>query len=62
MSFVWREHTGEFNGSLTSTSRNPRYLEIPANTLAAATTYEFSLVAFMTDTPQINNTAEVIYI
>ena len=60
MSFVWHEHTGGFTGDLVGTSRNPRYLTIPAYTFSALTDYEFTLVTYMTETPYINNTASVV--
>ena len=60
ISFVWHEHTGSFSGSLSGTSRNPRYLYIPADTFDPLTTYDFTLVGYMTDNPYINNTASVV--
>jgi len=58
MDFIWTETTGAYSGSLVST-KNPRLLNIPADSLDALTTYTFQVVGFMTDTPNINNTATV---
>jgi len=59
MSFLWAEETGLFGGALIGTSRNPRVLSINAGALAAATTYSFRVTGFMTDFPNVNNSATV---
>jgi len=59
MSFLWYEETGQFTGDLTDTSKNPRILSIPADSLVALNTYVFRVVGFMTDTPNVNNSATI---
>jgi len=59
MSFIWYEDTGGFTGSLTDTSKNPRFLNLAADSLEASTSYQFRVVGFMTDTPNVNNSATV---
>jgi len=59
MSFVWTELTGAFTGPLAGTSKNPRELAIAANALTAKTTYTFRVTGFMTDSPNVNNSATV---
>jgi hypothetical protein len=60
MSFAWYETTALlFSGEITGTSRNPRLLVLPAYTGTPLTTYTFRVVAFLTDDPNVNNTASV---
>ena len=59
MEFLWFEDTGKFTGPLHGTSKNPRMLHIPAGSLAALESYSFRVIGFMTDSPNLNNTATV---
>jgi hypothetical protein len=59
MTFVWTEESGAYTGSLVDTSRNPRLLSVPVNSMSALATYTFRVIGFMTDTPYINNSATV---
>jgi hypothetical protein len=59
MSFMWTEETGAFTGALSGTSKNPRLLSVPVDTMDALTTYKFRVVGYMTDKPYINNSATV---
>ena len=59
MSFTWIETTGKFTGALSGTSKNPRVLEIAAGSLATHETFNFRVVGFMSDSPNVNNSASV---
>eukprot|EP00615_Pteridomonas_danica_P011705 CAMPEP_0114339650 /NCGR_PEP_ID=MMETSP0101-20121206/7864_1 /TAXON_ID=38822 ORGANISM="Pteridomonas danica, Strain PT" /NCGR_SAMPLE_ID=MMETSP0101 /ASSEMBLY_ACC=CAM_ASM_000211 /LENGTH=1211 /DNA_ID=CAMNT_0001472675 /DNA_START=790 /DNA_END=4425 /DNA_ORIENTATION=+ len=61
MSFIWSEESGAYtdsSGAFTS-SKNPRRLKIPSDSLEALTTYTFKVIGFMTDSPSINNSATI---
>jgi hypothetical protein len=61
MSWEWREDGGLFTtDELSGTSKNPRVLVLPAGSLAAATTYSFTVKGFMTDDPSVTNEATVV--
>ena len=60
MTFRWAETTGQYTGPTKGTSKNPRALALPANALQAGATYTFRVLGYMTDTPNLNNTAEVV--
>ena len=59
MDFIWFEDSGLFSGALSGTSKSPRLLTIPADSLEVLNTYSFRVIGFMTDSPHINNTATV---
>jgi hypothetical protein len=58
-SFVWSELTGAYTGDVSGNAKNTRYLTIPAESLRALTTYTFNVVGFLSDSPNVNNTASV---
>jgi hypothetical protein len=59
MTFLWSEISGKYAGALSGTSKNPKMLIIPANSLTAGESYSFRVTCLLTDSPEINNTAVV---
>jgi hypothetical protein len=57
MSYVWREVTGKYAGSLSTT--NPRVLRVAKRQLLATESYEFKCSVALTDNPTSNNSATV---
>jgi hypothetical protein len=58
MGFRWFEDSGLFTGDLEDTSRNPRILSIPEDSLEPLNTYSFRVIGYMMDS-SVNNSAMV---
>jgi len=62
MSFQWTEVSGKLglsSSDLSSSSKNPRVVNIKEELLAATETYTFQVVGFMDSNPSVNNSAVV---
>ena len=59
MDFFWDETTGQFQGPLAATSKNPRVFVALPGTLKTGLTYTFRILGRMSDSPSVNNSASV---